>query len=183
MFDLVLVWLRCDMGLSENRVPIHPHFGHYMLNPFLAMITRCNNMTQNGIWHCVLQGILHQLVDGKHPSKIPLFTMFHRNPLTPTIYTRPIFHGYVRGIHPQFLCLYMVQYLHFRILEFPLIWLVLRETLSHRHIIHIPIIDIIPSTIISFRVNCNDLTATSLASWLIRENHAQMTLIQVSELF
>ena len=103
MFDLVLIWLRCDMGLSENRVPIHSHFGYYMLNPFLAMITRCNNMTQNGIWHCVLQGILHQLVDGKHPSIIPLFTMFHRNPLTVggtcQIY-KTYFSGLCTGISP-----------------------------------------------------------------------------------
>ena len=170
MFDLVLVWLRCDMGLSENRVPIHPHFGYYMLNPFLAMITRCNNMTQNGIWHCVLQGILHQLVDGKHPSKIPLFTMFHRNPLTPTIYTRPIFHGYVRGYTPNF---YVFIWYSTSILgSWNSHWYDWCYG-KHYHIVTLsifPLLILFPVlTIISFRVNCNDLTATSLASWLIRE--------------
>ena len=32
-------------------------------------------------------------------------------------------------------------------------------------------------------VNCNDLTATSLESWLIREIIPRMALIQVSEIF
>ena len=34
-------------------------------------------------------------------------------------YIRPIFQGYVRGYTPN-IWSYMVQYLHFRILEFPL---------------------------------------------------------------
>ena len=44
-------------------------------------------------------------------------------PTRTTIYARPMFLGYVRGYTPK-IWPYMVQYLHFRILEFPLIfWL------------------------------------------------------------
>ena len=39
----------------------------------------------------------------------------------PIPYIRPIFQGYVRGYPPK-IWPYMVQYLHFRILEFPLRW-------------------------------------------------------------
>ena len=57
-------------------------------------------------------------------------------------------------------------------------------TLSYFQIIHIPIFDIIPSTIISFRVNCNDLTVLPSPGIMVNKgNHAQMTLIQVSELW
>ena len=37
-------------------------------------------------------------------------------------YVRPMFQAYVRGYTPK-IWPYVVQYLHFRILEFPLIWL------------------------------------------------------------